>query len=87
MNTCRFCSAYHDRKMVKYGTRHYAHQECYIIAGKRITDLHDWQIVLFPYKLLKEHGLLKEAEDALARLEIARLVDAIPKPQPQNDAA
>ncbi len=79
MNTCRFCKDYErsDRKLVKYGTRHYAHHECYLNAGKPISDLHDWQIVLFPYRLLKSRGLVAEAEHAQTRLDVARMNDGV----------
>jgi len=63
MNTCRFCNGaeYSDAqiRMVKYGVRHYAHFKCYLEAGKSLDDLHSWQVREFPYRLLKEHGLLK----------------------------
>jgi adenosyl cobinamide kinase/adenosyl cobinamide phosphate guanylyltransferase len=39
LRTCRLCgkSAWAD-DMIKYGTRQYAHPECYV-AKKRITDV------------------------------------------------
>jgi hypothetical protein len=61
-NTCRFCDDHMSQNLVKYGTRHYAHFECYLDAGKSLADLHKWQVELFPYFLLKERGLLAEAE-------------------------
>lgn len=80
MNTCRFCnkpeyeqSGYAQLKLVKYNVRHYAHHECYLKAGKTLEGLHDWQIVLFPYRLLKQYGLLAEAEAAQTRLDVERL--------------
>jgi hypothetical protein len=59
MNTCRFCgkTTYDPERrymgMVKYGTRHYAHFDCYLEAGKPLTALHDWQVCEFPWRLLK----------------------------------
>ena len=61
-NTCRFCKAMMSCDLVKYGTRHYAHYACYLDAGKKLSDLHAWQIGKFPYFLLKERALLEEAE-------------------------
>lgn len=68
MNTCRFCGSHHDiDQMVKYGVRHYAHFDCYLENGKKIEDLHDWQIISFPARLIKKHGLMPVAEAAYAR--------------------
>lgn len=64
-NTCRFCSN-HDQKFVQYGVRHYAHHRCYLEGGKKISDLHAWQVGEFPFRLLKEFGVLDEAEKILA---------------------
>ena len=66
--TCRFCrDAMRDREAVKYGVRHYAHPRCYLTAGKKLEDLHDWQIIAFPALILKEFGLLPVAEAAYER--------------------
>jgi hypothetical protein len=65
-NTCRFCDD-RDQSMVKYGTRHYAHFKCYLDAGKKLTDLHSWQARQFPYRLLKERGLLDVAQQVIDR--------------------
>ena len=58
--TCRFCgkSAYDTHEVVKYGVRHYAHFVCYLDAGKSLDDLHPWKAQSFPFRLLKERGLL-----------------------------
>lgn len=61
-HTCRFCDNHKDQEMVKYNVRHYAHFECYLKAGKSLEALHAWQVRQFPYKLLKEHGLLNTAK-------------------------
>jgi hypothetical protein len=55
--------------MVKYGVRHYAHFKCYLEAGKRLADLHDWQIIEFPALLLHKKGLLGEAQAAQDRVD------------------
>jgi hypothetical protein len=69
MANCRFCkeSIRNDDRAVKYGTRHYAHHTCYLDAGKSLSDLHEWQIRQFPYKLLKDRGLLDCAQTLIAR--------------------
>jgi len=59
--TCRFCSKL-DQGLVHYGVRHYAHPKCYLDAGRRLDELHGWQVGTFPMRLLKERGLLDEAE-------------------------
>jgi hypothetical protein len=61
---CRFCKkpSYDGDGMVKYGVRHYAHFKCYLDAGKKLSDLHQWQRQEFPYRLLKERDLLSEVE-------------------------
>lgn len=69
MSQCRFCSD-RGQKLVKYGTRHYAHFKCYLDAGKSLEDLHAWQVGEFPFRLLKERGLEEQAFTALS--EVAR---------------
>ena len=59
---CRFCDDWRDQGLVKYGARHYAHYRCYLDAGKPLSALSKWQIDEFPYFLLKDRGLLPEAE-------------------------
>jgi hypothetical protein len=62
-STCRFCrEACDDDGLVRYAARHYAHFECYLDAGKSLTDLHSWQVGQFPYMLLKQRGLIETAE-------------------------
>jgi len=68
-NQCRFCRD-RSQRLVKYNVRHYAHFKCYLDAGKKLSDLHAWQVGEFPFKLLKEHGLEVEAFAACA--EVAR---------------
>ena len=60
---CRFChrsETDHDR-VIKYGTRHYAHFKCYLEAGRKIEHLSEYQVGRFPALLLKEHGLFEIA--------------------------
>lgn len=64
-NTCRFCDAPMSQDLVKYGTRHYAHYECYLKAGKDPTKLRSWQVEAFPYFLLKKYGWLEKVENAM----------------------
>lgn len=60
---CRICKkpTFTD-KCVKYGTRHYAHFACYLDAGKDLFRLRRWQVEQFPYRLLKERGLIDKVE-------------------------
>lgn len=69
VSRCRFCPrpVTEMDDGVKYGVRHYAHFRCYLEAGKPLTDLHNWQIRLFPYRLLVERGLGAEAKAAEER--------------------
>jgi hypothetical protein len=60
-STCRFCKKLIDQG-VKYGPRHYAHFECYLDAGKRLDDLTKFQISQFPFRVIKDRGLLVHAE-------------------------
>lgn len=68
LNHCRFCGKSeigtwgHSDKLVKYGTRHYAHHACYLDAGKDIFRLSRWQVEQFPYRILKSRGLIEKIE-------------------------
>lgn len=82
MNTCRFCKKWEHGeavfdKLVKYGVRHYAHYACYLDAGRRLEDLHDWQVVRFPFLLLKERGLLDYGIAANKRVKPDPWMDAL----------
>lgn len=59
---CRFCKKHDDDdRLLKYGTRHYAHADCFFGSSGRpfpLDDLHDWQIRNVPYLILKKYGLL-----------------------------
>lgn len=59
---CRFCGqTAHIAKMVKYGVRHYAHQECYL-DRRSIETLHPWQVGHLSWKVLRDRGLEAKAE-------------------------
>jgi hypothetical protein len=45
-----------ETRLVKYGTRHYAHHQCYLDSGKPLTDLHVWQLESFPWRLIVDRG-------------------------------
>ncbi len=63
LSTCRFCGEIvRGGDGVKYAVRHYAHFACYLDAGKRLEDLHEWQIKRFPWKVLRNRNLLALAE-------------------------
>lgn len=67
--TCRFCgesSLHASDDMVKYGVRHYAHFKCYLDAGKTLDSLFPWQLGKFPFRLLKDRGLLAIVEKRIA---------------------
>jgi hypothetical protein len=67
INTCRFCrkATYEDKRpFIKYGTRHYACQPCYL-DHKSIDDLYDHQLGVFSFFLLKDRGLLEVVERRL----------------------
>ena len=63
LNVCRLCHRdvrHYDG--IQYGKRHYAHFACYLDAGKPLSDLDEWQIEGFPFKLINERGLMAEVE-------------------------
>ncbi len=70
-NTCRFCKEFSRDDLLKYGVRHYAHYKCYLDAGKSLDDLPDWKVSQFPFRLLKERGLLAGVEKRLANFHAA----------------
>lgn len=57
--TCRYCKQDNRERMVKYGTRHYAHFACFLeLKGTEgLKDLHAWQLRQFPWILVKEKGI------------------------------
>jgi hypothetical protein len=68
-NSCRFCKGpmVPSDELVKYGTRHYAHPRCYFDAGKPLAALPLHEIEKLPYFLLKERGLLDQAQELTKR--------------------
>lgn len=83
-NTCRFCGKSEfgkygcSDKLVKYGTRHYAHHACYLDAGKTLEELPGWMVGNFPFRVLKDRGLLDKAEgiyQAYVSKEVSRIAE------------
>ena len=69
---CRFCKQDDSfQKMVKYSTRHYAHFDCYLSAGKSLDALSPWQVGQFPFLVLKDHDLMQKAEELYAKHKAA----------------
>lgn len=63
MQSCRLChSDMQHYEGVKYSRRHYAHFTCYLDAGKPLSDLHKWQIEGFPFRVIRDRGLMAEVE-------------------------
>ena len=74
-----------ETRLLKYGTRHYAHHECYLKADKPLTELPTWQLESFPYRLIRERGpefagafenllLEKQAEDELRAARVRAVI-------------
>jgi len=61
--TCRFCGGLRGvrrkGKFVKYGPKHYAHQVCYLAAGKDFHALTPEQQAEFPSPLLRRYGITR----------------------------
>ena len=66
MGTCRFCDDFSTDAPLQYGIRHYAHFNCFL-DHRPLSDLKPWKINQFPFRLLKERGLLEEAERLTAK--------------------
>lgn len=64
INTCRFCGGWESdpARLVKYGTRHYAHHACYLDSGKTLEALRPAQVGNFPWRVLNDRGLMDRAE-------------------------
>ena len=82
MNTCRFCHKPEfgqniADKLIRYGKRHWAHHGCFLDAGKSLDDLSADVVGRFPFRVLKDRGLLKRAEEIVAadkvRSDVARI--------------
>jgi hypothetical protein len=70
---CRFAECRHsqqiirtDQPTIRYGKRHYMHADCYLRAGKPLSELSDAQLESLPYFLLKELGQLDYVKTRLA---------------------
>jgi hypothetical protein len=73
--TCQFCEKVNGQTgrnqpaslryegKLKYGVRHYAHFECFLVNKGVLAfrELPGWKMAQFPYRLLKEWGLLDVA--------------------------
>ncbi len=58
--TCRFCKKNEDSSnMVKYGTRHYAHHECFLngLGTDGLSRLNQTQLERFPKALARKHNV------------------------------
>lgn len=59
--TCRLCGeSGHIAKLVKYGVRHYAHQDCYLDRNG-LAGLRPWQVGHLSWKALEARGLMEQA--------------------------
>lgn len=66
MRICRFCSKYApDDELLKYSTRHYAHPECYLDAGKPLSALNIASLRRIPNELLQQRGLLADSRSLI----------------------
>jgi hypothetical protein len=63
-NQCRFCDDWRDQNLIKYGTRHYAHAKC-LLDHRRLNELAYYHIEQMPFRLLKDRGLMEEAEQLI----------------------
>ena len=72
-NTCRLCKK-SDTRLIKYGTRHYAHSDCALSkwGSDFFTKLHLWQLENFPALVADSFGLLPQLI-AAANAERARI--------------
>lgn len=72
--TCRYCKKYEyddSAKMLKYGIRHHAHFACYLdVKGTHgLLELHAWQLKQIPWLLVKERGIERKIQEAIASAE------------------
>lgn len=66
---CRMCGCDgHVAKMVKYGVRHYAHQDCYL-DRRGLDGLHPWQVGHLSWKALEARGLMDRANEIVRSAE------------------
>ena len=64
---CRFCDDFirsHEAK-IKYGVRHYAHQDCYL-DRRGIEGLKAHQVGRLSFRILRDRGLVDRANEIMA---------------------
>jgi hypothetical protein len=81
MRVCRFCKDYDGGRMLKYGTRHYAHYGCWLHyrgaewkcgeVEERLSELYEHQLRDFPVfglqDWLKARGFKKHAMNVIEK--------------------
>ena len=72
-NHCRFCGDWRDRTLIKYSTRHYAHPKCFL-DHRELDELPYYQIEQMPFRLLKDRGLMEEAERLIKTKHVPKSV-------------
>lgn len=61
--TCRYCHQGDFRgPWLRYGTRHYTHVGCWLDRGHTLAELPPDTIERLPFLVLKERGLLEQAQ-------------------------
>jgi hypothetical protein len=76
LNHCRFCGKAewgtwgHSKHLLKYGTRHYAHHDCFLKAGKDVGKLRGYAIRKFPKEVLRKHGQLDRVERLIRMMDV-----------------
>ena len=66
MLICQFCKQDLPRDTeLKYSTRHYAHHECYLDAGKDLSTLSLKELTMFPYWPLRKRNLIATVIDLI----------------------
>jgi hypothetical protein len=64
VHTCRFCKTQSTTvKLVRYGTRHWAHDDCYLKAGKPLEALPDSQMGQFRVSVLHQFNVYQVVTD------------------------
>ncbi len=76
INHCRFCGKAesgqysHSRRLLKYGTRHYAHPRCYMDAGRDLGALRGDEV-----RKMDTDGLTNQQRER--RASLLRLMDLL----------
>jgi hypothetical protein len=67
-NTCRFCKVYAYSGLIGYGSRHYAHPECFITkkGGAALSDLSISALNQIPQHVARDCGALADWHEAIA---------------------